>query len=106
MAKLTFIDPDGTRHQVDANPGQSLLRIARQNDIAIEGACEGYLSCSTCHVVIDQQHYARLPTPDDDEAEMLDLAYGLTPTSRLCCRVRMSDELDGLVVAVPAKFQG
>jgi ferredoxin len=106
MAKVTFIDPDGTRHPLEANAGQSLLKIARQNDIAIEGACEGYLSCSTCHVIVDERHYARLPSPGNDEAEMLDLAYGLTPTSRLCCRVRMSEALDGLVVTIPAKFPG
>lgn len=106
MAKLTFVDPDGTRHQVNATPGQSLLQIARQNAIAIEGACEGHLSCSTCHVVVDREHYRRVPGPDVDEAEMLNLAYGLTATSRLGCRVRMSDELDGLIVTVPAKYPG
>lgn len=106
MARLTFIDPDGTRHQVDATPGLSLLQIARQNGIVIEGACEGHLSCSTCHVVVDRQHYRRVPDPDADEAEMLDLAYGLTATSRLGCRVRMSEDLDGLTVTVPAKFPG
>ncbi len=106
MAMLTIIDPDGTRHQLNAKPGSSVLQIARQNDIAIEGACEGCLSCSTCHVVVDRQDYRRLPAPGEDEAEMLNLAYGLTATSRLGCRVRMSEELDGLVVTVAEKFPG
>ncbi len=106
MAKITFIDPDGTRHQLSVGAGLSVLDIARRNDIAIEGACEGCLSCSTCHVVVDPQDYQRLPAPDEDEAEMLNLAFGLTATSRLGCRVRMSEELDGLTVTVPAKFAG
>jgi 2Fe-2S ferredoxin len=106
MAKITFIDPDGTRHQLSARPGQSLLQIARKNDIAIEGACEGCVSCATCHVVVDPGDYKRLPAVDEDEAEMLNLAFGLTATSRLGCRVRMHEELDGLTVTVPAKFAG
>ena len=106
MATLTIIDPDGTRHQLNANAGSSVLQIARRNDIAIEGACEGCLSCSTCHVVVDQEGYRRLPAPGEDEAEMLNLAYGLTATSRLGCRVHVTNELDGLVVTVAPKFPG
>jgi 2Fe-2S ferredoxin len=106
MAKVTFIDPDGTRHQLHVEAPMSLLHVARQNDIAVEGACEGCVSCSTCHVVVDPRDYRRLPAPDEDEAEMLDLAFGRTATSRLGCRVRMSEELDGLTVTVPAKFAG
>ncbi len=106
MARITFIDPDGTRHQLNARAGLSLLQIARQNDITIEGACEGCVSCATCHVVVAPQDYRRLPALDEDEAEMLDLAFGLTATSRLGCRVRMYEELDGLTVTVPAKFAG
>ncbi len=106
MPKMMFIDTEGNGHEVDAPVGMTLLEIARRNDIDIEGACEGSLSCSTCHVVIDPDAFERLPQPDEDEQDMMDLAFGLTPTSRLGCRIVMAEELDGLTVTVPARFQG
>jgi 2Fe-2S ferredoxin len=101
MPKMTFVDPDGTRHEVEAPAGSSLLKIAHDNDIGIEGACEGSLACSTCHVIVDPQWYGVLPAPDEDEEDMLDLAFGLTPTSRLGCQIVMTEELDGLTVSLP-----
>ena len=106
MPKMTFIDPEGDRHEVDAPVGATLLEIARQNDIEVEGACDGSLSCSTCHVVVDSDAYERLRDPDEDEQEMLDLAFGLRPTSRLGCQIIMGEELDGLTVTIPAGFHG
>lgn len=106
MPKMTFIDPEGERHEVDAPVGATLLEIARQNDIEVEGACDGSLSCSTCHVVVDSDAYERLRDPDEDEQEMLDLAFGLRPTSRLGCQIIMGEELDGLTVTIPARFHG
>ncbi len=106
MPKMTFIDPEGERHEVDAPVGATLLEIARQNDIEVEGACDGSLSCSTCHVVVDSDAYERLRDPDEDEQEMLDLAFGLRPTSRLGCQIIMGEELDGLTVTIPAGFHG
>lgn len=102
MPRMTFILPDGTRREVEAAVGDSILRIAHDNGIhEIEGACEGSLACATCHVIVDPAWYGRLPPVDDDEADMLDFAIGLTPTSRLGCQVELVDELDGLVVTVP-----
>ncbi len=106
MLKLTFIDPEGTHHEVEAPSGITVLEVARRNGINIEGACEGSLSCSTCHVIVDSRVYGRLPAPDEDEEDMLDLAFGLTGTSRLGCRIVMTEELDGLTVRLPARFQG
>lgn len=106
MPKMTFIDPEGNRHEVDAPVGATLLEIARQNDIEVEGACDGSLSCSTCHVVVDSDAYERLRDPDEDEQEMLDLAFGLRPTSRLGCQIIMGEELDGLTATLPARFHG
>ena len=83
--------------------GESLLEVAHANDIDLEGACEGSLACSTCHVVIlDRRHYDALKEPTDDENDMLDLAFGLTETSRLGCQVIAAPELDGLRVQLPA----
>ncbi len=103
MPKMTFIEPDGTRHEVDAPVGLSLLEIADGNDIDIEGACEGSVACSTCHVIVEAEDFRRLPEPSEDEEDMLDLAFGLTKTSRLGCQIVMSEELDGLTVRLPAE---
>src|SRR5579884_1711613 len=101
MPKMVFIQRDGTAREVDAPLGQSLLEIAHRNDIDIEGACEGSLACSTCHVIVDPDWYELLKEASEDEEDMLDLAFGLTPTSRLGCQIRMTEELDGLTVSLP-----
>jgi 2Fe-2S ferredoxin len=102
MPKMTFIDPDGNRREVEAPEGLSVLEIAHRNHIDLEGACEGSLACSTCHVVVAQEWFDKLPDPSDDEEDMLDLAFALTQTSRLGCQIIMTKELDGLVVSLPA----
>ncbi len=103
MPKMTFVDPDGTRHEVEAPIGLSVLEIAHRNDIDIEGACEGSLACSTCHVVVEADDYERLGEVSEDEEDMLDLAFGLTKTSRLGCQIVITEELDDLTVALPAE---
>lgn len=101
MPKVTFIDRDGNRIEVDAPVGLSLLEIARKHDIDVEGACEGSLACSTCHVIVDAEDFERLEEPTEDEEDMLDLAFGLTRTSRLGCQIIVTEELDGLTVSLP-----
>lgn len=101
MPKMFFIDATGQRREVDAPNGLSVLEIAHKHDIDLEGACEGSLACSTCHVVVDPQWFDVLKEPTEDEEDILDLAFGLTKTSRLGCQIVMSDELDGLVVSLP-----
>lgn len=103
MPKMTFILRDGTHKEVDAPVGLSVLEIAHKNDVDIEGACEGSLACSTCHVIVDKGWYGKLKSASEDEEDMLDLAFGLTPTSRLGCQLIMTEEMDGLVVALPAE---
>jgi ferredoxin, 2Fe-2S len=103
MPKMTFVSPDGKEQkEVDAPLGLSVLEIAHLHDIDVEGACEGSLACSTCHVIVDPEWYDRLDEPSEEEEDMLDLAFGLTRTSRLGCQIRMTEELDGLTVALPA----
>jgi 2Fe-2S ferredoxin len=102
MPKMVFVYPDGHEQQVDAPLGISVLEIAHKNEIPLEGACEGSLACSTCHVVVDPEFYDRLSPATEDEEDMLDLAFGLTHTSRLGCQIIMSDALDGLKVKLPA----
>ena len=102
MPKMKFILPDGAEKEVDAPIGVSVLEIAHKNEIPLEGACEGSLACSTCHVIVEDMYFEKLEEPTEDEEDMLDLAFGLTHTSRLGCQIIMSESLDGLVVKLPS----
>lgn len=102
MPRMIFVSADGqTRKEVTAKAGDSVLEIAHDNDVDIEGVCEGSMACSTCHVIVDKAFYGKLPKPSQDEEDMLDLAFGLRPTSRLGCQLVLTDDLDGLVVRLP-----
>lgn len=102
MPKLIFVFPDGHEKVCDAPTGISVLEVAHKNEIPLEGACEGSLACSTCHVIVDPAFYGKLAEATEDEEDMLDLAFGLTHTSRLGCQILMSDALDGLKVTLPS----
>jgi 2Fe-2S ferredoxin len=102
MPKVIFIERNGTRRELDAPAGLSLLEVAHKNDIDLEGACEGSLACSTCHVVVEPEWYDLLPEASEDEEDMLDLAFGLTRTSRLGCQIIVREELNGITVRLPA----
>ncbi|KAF5748394.1 adrenodoxin-like protein 2 mitochondrial [Tripterygium wilfordii] len=100
---VTFVDKDGEEKHIKVPVGMSMLEAAHQNDIELEGACEGSLACSTCHVIVmDIEYYNKLEEPTDEENDMLDLAFGLTETSRLGCQVIAKPELDGVRLAIPA----
>nr|XP_043616957.1 adrenodoxin-like protein 2, mitochondrial [Erigeron canadensis]XP_043616958.1 adrenodoxin-like protein 2, mitochondrial [Erigeron canadensis] len=99
---VTFFNADGEQ-EIKVPVGMSMLEAAHENDIELEGACEGSLACSTCHVIVmDVEQYNKLEDPTDEENDMLDLAFGLTETSRLGCQVIAKPELDGLRLALPA----
>ncbi len=100
MPKMTFILKDGSRKEVEAPLGLSVLEIAHRNHVAIEGACEGSLACATCHVIVAPEFADLLAPPSEEEEGMLDLAFGVTATSRLGCQIVLSDELDGLEVRI------
>ena len=102
MPKMVFVERDGSRLEVEAPLGLSVLEIAHRHGVDIEGACEGSLACSTCHVVVDAEWFAKLVKPTEDEEDMLDLAFDLQETSRLGCQIVMTAALDGLVVKLPA----
>lgn len=87
---------------MEGNVGQDLMRLAHEHDIDLEGACEGSLACSTCHIILPQSYYDKLEEPSDEENDMLDLAFGLTSTSRLGCQVKLSPELEGMRVEIPS----
>jgi len=102
MPKMFFVEQNGSRREVDAPLGLSVLEIAHKHGVDIEGACEGSLACSTCHVIVDQGWYGKLSEATEDEEDMLDLAFDLQETSRLGCQIIMTDALDGLVVKLPS----
>ncbi|XP_069125547.1 adrenodoxin-like isoform X1 [Argopecten irradians] len=104
MVTVHFIQSDGSKLTTTAAVGENLLDIIIDNDIDIDGfgACEGTLACSTCHLIFKQEDYDKIPEkPTDEELDMLDLAYGLTNTSRLGCQVVITKDMDGLQVQVP-----
>ena len=103
MPKMVFLEPDGTRKEVDAPLGLSVMEVAHLHGIDIEGACEGSLACSTCHVIVEPSWFGRLEAASEDEEDMLDLAFGLEETSRLGCQIVMTEELDGLTVKLPTE---
>ncbi|GAT75282.1 iron-sulfur cluster binding protein [Ehrlichia ruminantium] len=106
MPLITFILPDGTRKTYEAYDGETLLSLAHRNNVDLEGACEGSLACSTCHVIIDPSWYnivEQYNEISDEENDMLDLAFGLTDTSRLGCQIILTKELDGLCVILPSE---
>jgi 2Fe-2S ferredoxin len=102
MPKITFIERNGNRREVEAPLGLSVLEVAHKHDVDVEGACEGSLACSTCHVIIDPAWFDKLAKPTEDEEDMLDLAFGLEKTSRLGCQIVMTEALDGLTVKLPS----
>jgi ferredoxin, 2Fe-2S len=101
MPQMIFVYADGSEKTVDAPLGVSVLEIAHKHHIPLEGACEGSLACSTCHVVVDDAFYDKLKPATEDEEDMLDLAFGLTHTSRLGCQILITEDLDGLRVKLP-----
>ena len=105
MPRMTFVEPDGTHREVEAPAGHTILQIAHDNDIDIEGACEGVMACSTCHIIVEAEWFRVLLTPEEDEQDMLDLAYGLTRTSRLGCQIVITEALDGLTVRLPPEIR-
>ena len=103
MITVTFINAEGDTQEVQAVDGQSLLYLAQAAGQPLEGTCEGQMACSTCHVIIDKDWFAKLPQAVEDEEDMLDLATGARRTSRLSCQITLTPALDGLVVHVPAE---
>ncbi|CAM9801484.1 unnamed protein product [Ectocarpus sp. 13 AM-2016] len=98
---MTFVEDDGTEIKVEAELGATLLEVAHENDVELEGACGGDLACSTCHVVLPKEYYDKLDEKEEEEDDMLDLAWGLTDTSRLGCQIKVTRDLEGMLIKVP-----
>jgi 2Fe-2S ferredoxin len=104
MIKITFIDAEGTSRTVEAEPGSTVMETAINQGVpGIEAECGGACACSTCHVYIDDAWKEKVGEPSPMEEDMLDFAYGVQPNSRLSCQIRVSEELDGLVLRTPER---
>ena len=104
MAKITYIEHNGTRHEIDVANGLTVMEGARDNDVpGIEADCGGACACSTCHVYVAEEWVEKLPAKEAMEEDMLDFAYDVKPTSRLSCQIKVTSDLDGLVVHVPER---
>ncbi len=104
MAKITYIAHDGTRFDVEAENGSTVMENAIKNSVpGIEAECGGACACATCHVYVDKAWVDKTGSPEAMEEDMLDFAYDVQPNSRLSCQIKVSDSLDGLVVKVPER---
>ena len=99
--KFFFVNRDQSITEVSAKVGDNLLEIAQKHEIEMEGACDGQKACSTCHCILEDKIYENLPEPDVIEEDLLDMAYGLTPTSRLGCQVNIDESFEGSKVELP-----
>ena len=101
--RVILTSPKGERVEAQAEPGDDLLRVAQAAGLPLEGTCEGQMACSTCHVIVARDWIDRLPEPSEEEEDMLDLAVGVTATSRLACQIVLDDALNGLEAQIPAE---
>lgn len=104
MPRITFIQPDGAQQVVDGQTGATVMETAKKHMIdGIEAECGGACACATCHVYVDETWRERVGGPSEMEEDMLDFAFDVQATSRLSCQIKVTDDLDGLVVRVPEK---
>ncbi|HEX8644202.1 MAG TPA: 2Fe-2S iron-sulfur cluster-binding protein [Allosphingosinicella sp.] len=102
MIRVRFVSADGERiEEVDAAPGERLLDVAQAAGQPLEGTCEGQMACSTCHVIVAAEDFAKLPAASDEEEDLLDLAACVTRRSRLACQIRLDEALVSLTVRMP-----
>jgi len=104
MPNITFIDSTGKSQTIDAEIGSTVMETAIRNNIpGIDAECGGACACATCHVYVDDAWIAKLPKAEQMEEDMLDFAYDVRPGSRLSCQIKVTADLDGLVVSTPEK---
>lgn len=101
MVAITFVTAKGEEVHVEAKEGLAVLDIAQANGIDMEGACEGSMACSTCHVILSDADFDRFAAPKEEEDDLLDLAFGAKPTSRLACQLLLSKAHEGAVFRLP-----
>jgi ferredoxin len=103
VVRVTLVTAQGDRVAAEDTAGRTLLEVAQAAGMPLEGTCEGQMACSTCHVIVSKDWFDRLPRASEDEEDMLDLAAGVTRTSRLSCQIVLAEGLDGLEVRIPGE---
>ena len=104
MSKITYIEHNGKSHSINVQNGLTVMEGAIQNNIpGIDADCGGSMACATCHVYVKEEWFNKLPTKEDGEEDMLDMAFEPKKNSRLSCQLTVSDELNGLIVNIPSK---
>ena len=104
MAKITFVDHQGESRTIEVENGATVMEAAIRNAIpGIEAECGGACACATCHVYVDEAWFATVGTRSQMEEDMLDFGYDVRENSRLSCQIRVTEELDGLVVTTPER---
>lgn len=104
MGQVTFVEHDGTKHEVEFEAGASLMQVAMDNGVpGVDADCGGECACGTCHVILEN-HFSASGSINDEEGQMLDLTPEREGSSRLSCQVTLTDEMDGLVARLP-EFQ-
>ncbi|XP_072026240.1 adrenodoxin-like protein 1, mitochondrial [Amphiura filiformis] len=102
IVNITYLDRDGeTEHHIKGKVGDNVMYLAHRHDLDVEGACEASLACCTCHVIVQDEYFDKIPEATEEEEDMLDLAPFLTATSRLSCQIILTKELDGMKVELP-----
>src|SRR5574344_2224539 len=100
MIEINFIEPNGVSKTVKAEAGQTLLEVAKENDMSLIGACDGACACGTCHVYIDEETLKKIEPADDNEENVLDVVFNVQPNSRLACQIVISEEMNGMTVTI------
>jgi 2Fe-2S ferredoxin len=102
MAKITYVQPDGSKQTIEGETDATVMEVAVKNQVAgIDADCGGACACATCHVYVAEDWVSVTGAPSEMEEDMLDFAYDIRETSRLSCQLKISDELDGLIVHIP-----
>ncbi len=101
MVKVIFTQKNGQIAEIEAQEGLSILEVAQQNDIDLDGNCGGALACGTCHVIVPDNWVKKISPATNEEEDILDIVFGVTPNSRMACQIFTSQELDGIEITIP-----
>ncbi|KJE95343.1 ferredoxin 1-like protein [Capsaspora owczarzaki ATCC 30864] len=101
IVNIVYVERDGTRRNIAGKVGDNVMYLAHRHNIALEGACEASVACSTCHVIVDDTSFPKLPESSEEEDDMLDMAPFLTANSRLGCQITLTKEMEGMVLTLP-----
>ena len=101
MVKITFIDKNKVKKDVDCNSGETLLEVIKNNNIDLIGACDGACACGTCHIYIDEETLKKIDPASENEENVLDVVFNVKPNSRLACQIVITEQMEGAIITIP-----